>query len=90
MDSSIQLRKKIHDFIDQADDKMLQIFNAIISNENSDEKGLTKEHREILDKRLEEHQYNPESGKPWTEVVNELKKEYGLSADNQTKIATRY
>ena len=78
MDSSIQLRKKIHDFIDQADDKVLQIFNAIISNENSDEKGLTKEHREILDKRLEEHQYNPESGKPWTEVVNELKKEYGL------------
>ena len=78
MDSSIQLRKKIHDFIDQADDKMLQIFNAIISNENSDEKGLTKEHREILDKRLEEHQYNPESGKPWTEVVNERKKEYGL------------
>ena len=78
MDSSIQLRKKIHDFIDQADDKMLQIFNAIISNENSDEKDLTKEHREILDKRLEEHQYNPESGKPWTEVVNELKKEYGL------------
>ena len=78
MDSSIQLRKKIHDFIDQADDKMLQIINAIISNENSDEKGLTKEHREILDKRLEEHQYNPESGKPWTEVVNELKKEYGL------------
>ena len=78
MDSSIQLWKKIHDFIDQADDKMLQIFNAIISNENSDEKGLTKEHREILDKRLEEHQYNPESGKPWTEVVNELKKEYGL------------
>ena len=78
MDSSIQLRKKIHDFINQADDKMLQIFNAIISNENSDENGLTKEHREILDKRLEEHQYNPESGKPWTEVVNELKKEYGL------------
>ena len=78
MDSSIQLRKKIHDFIDQADDKMLQIFNAIISNENSDEKGLTKEHREILDKRLEEHQYNPESGKPWTDVVNELKTEYGL------------
>ena len=78
MDSSIQLRKKIHDFIDQADDKMLQIFNAIISNENSDEKGLTKEHRAILDKRLEEHQYNPESGKPCTEVVNELKKEYGL------------
>lgn len=78
MDSNIQLRKKIHDFIDQADDKMLQIFNAIISNENSDEKGLTKEHREILDKRLEEHQYNPESGKPWTDVVNELKKEYGL------------
>ena len=78
MDSSIQLRKKIHDFIDQADDKMLQIFNAIISNENSDENGLTKEQREILDKRLEEHQYNPESGKPWTDVVNELKKEYGL------------
>lgn len=78
MDSSIQLRKKIHDFIDQADDKMLQIFNAIISNESSDEKAFTKEHREILDKRLEEHQYNPESGKPWTDVVNELKKEYGL------------
>lgn len=78
MDSSIQLRKKIHDFIDQADDKMLQIFNTIISNENTDEKGLTKEHRDILDKRLEEHQYNPESGKPWTDVVNELKKEYGL------------
>jgi hypothetical protein len=78
MDSSIQLRKKIHDFIDQADDKMLQIFNAIISNENADKKGLTKEHREILDKRLQEHLSSPESGKPWTDFVNELKKEYGL------------
>lgn len=78
MDSSIQLRKKIHDFIDQADERMLHILNSIISSENSDEKGLKKEHREILDKRLEEHQYNPESGKPWTDVVNELKKEYGL------------
>jgi len=78
MDASVKLRKKIHDFIDEADDRMLQIFNAIISKENSEEKGLTKEHQEILDKRLQEHLSCPESGKPWTDFVNELKKEYGL------------
>ena len=77
MDNTIDLRKRIHNFIDHADERILKIINAIITSEESEEE-LSKEQKIILDERLEDHRKNPSSGKVWKEVKNELKNEYGI------------
>lgn len=78
MDSTIEIRKKIHEFIDHADERILRIFNAIISTEEIEENGLSADHKAILEERLEEHKNNPTTGKSWGEIKQELKKEYRI------------
>lgn len=78
MDASLDIRKKIHDFIDHADERILRIFNAIIISEQVDEFDLSDERKAILDKRLNDHLENPNSGKSWSDVKRQLKKEYGV------------
>ncbi|MDQ0476367.1 MULTISPECIES: addiction module protein [Chryseobacterium] len=78
MDTTIDIRKKIHEFIDHADERILRIFHAIITMEEVEEHVLSAEYKEILDERLKEHHENPTSGKPWEKVKQELKKEYGI------------
>ncbi|WP_346986439.1 addiction module protein [Chryseobacterium sp. POE27] len=76
MESTVDIRKRIHEFIDHADERILRIINAIIMTEENDE--LPSHHTEILDQRLAKHQENPNSGKPWNDVKNSLKEKYGL------------
>lgn len=78
MDTTTDLKKRIHEFIDQADERILRIINAIITTEETGEEGLSAEHKAILDERLKEHRENPTAGKSWKEVKQELKKEYGI------------
>ena len=59
-------------------ERILKIFNAIITTEETEEEALTAEHKAILDERLDEHLKNPKAGKSWREVKQELKKEYGI------------
>ncbi|WP_454060736.1 addiction module protein [Elizabethkingia ursingii] len=77
MDNTIDLKKRIHEFIDRADERILKIINAIITSEET-EGELSIEHKAILDERLEEHEKNPNSGKSWKDVRLECKNEYGL------------
>ena len=77
MESTIDIKRKIHEFIDHADERILRIINAIITSEESEE-GLSPEHKAILDKRLREHKENPSTGKSWDNVKNSLKEKYGL------------
>ncbi|WBV54341.1 addiction module protein [Chryseobacterium gambrini] len=77
MESTVDIKKRIHDFIDHADERILRIINAIISTEENEE-ALSSKHQKILDQRLEEHQKNPNSGKSWSEVKNSLKEKHGL------------
>jgi|GEM_PF-443197 len=37
MESTVDIRKKIHDYIDDADERILRIFNAIIDAEEHDD-----------------------------------------------------
>ena len=78
MESTIDIRKKIHEFIDHADERILRIINAIITTEENAEYELSSEHKAILDQRIEQHKENPDSGKPWNDVKNSLKEKYGL------------
>ena len=78
MDSILDIKKRNHEFIDHADERILRIINAIITTVEIEEEGLTAEHKEILDQRLEEHRKYPTSGKSWIEVKQSLKKQYGI------------
>lgn len=78
MENTIDIRKKIHDFIDHADERILRIFNAIINTEEDGREELSKEFKAILDKRLQDHKENPTSGKSWADVRNSLKEKHGL------------
>lgn len=78
MENTIDIRKKIHDFIDHADERILRIFNAIINTEEDSKEELSKEFKAILDKRMQDHKENPTSGKSWADVRNSLKEKHGL------------
>lgn len=78
METNLAIRKRIHDFIDHADERVLRIINAIITTEEAEKEGLNAENIEILDERLKEHREYPTAGKSWKEVEQELKKEYGI------------
>ena len=72
---TVHLKERIKNYIEQADERMLKIINAIIE---ADENESLNSHGEILEERLKYHQENPEEGKAWKEVQDSLKEKYGL------------
>ncbi len=72
METTINLKKRIHEFIVEADERILRIFNGIIEAEKKEELELSDEHKEILHQRLQKHKENPDSGKSWSEVKKSL------------------
>ncbi|WP_294287099.1 addiction module family protein [uncultured Chryseobacterium sp.] len=77
MENTVDIRKKIHEFINYADERILRIMNAIISTEQEEEI-IGTEPKKILDQRLKDHADNRNSGKLWNEVKNNLQEKYGL------------
>ena len=78
METTLVIRNRIHDFIDHADERILNILNAIILADEAEVCELSLENKRILDERLENHKQNPNSGKHWKELKQELKLNYGL------------
>ena len=74
MDTIIDIRKRIHAFVDQADEKMLRIFNELISAKSSeDESSIPKSFYEELDKRRERHLKGESKSYTWEEVKNKAR-----------------
>lgn len=74
MDSSIQLRKKIHDFIDQADEEMLQVINTIISSKQASETVIPESFYKELDEDREKHLIAETHSHTWEDVKERLSK----------------
>ena len=72
---TVYLKDRIKKYVEQADERMLKIINAIIE---ADENEASGSHEEILEERIKYHQDNPKAGKTWNEVQDSLKKKYGL------------
>ena len=72
---TVRLKERIKNYIEEADERMLKIINAIIE---ADENELKNSDKEILEERLRYHQQNPEEGRTWDEVQDSLKEKYGL------------
>lgn len=51
--TTIDLKKRIHEFIDRADERILKIINAIITTEEEAEPSVPESFYEELDKRKE-------------------------------------
>lgn len=70
-----EIKNRIRDYIEHADDRILRIINAIIDTEENE---LSQAHKDILHERLKYHKENPEDGKSWEEVKSLLTKKYGV------------
>lgn len=77
MGTTVDLKDKIRNYIENADERILKIINAIIEAE-TEEQELSQAHKDLLDERLKYHKENPSDGKTWEEVKSSLKTEYGL------------
>lgn len=70
MDSTIDIKKRIHDFIDHADERILKIFNAIISSEEEIKTDVPEYFYEEVDKRRERHLKGESKSYNWEDVKN--------------------
>jgi len=72
-----ELRNKIMQFVQRADEKYLKQLEAFISLQEN-ESALSPEHKRILEERLVQHEVAPHTGKSWDELKAELSAKYGV------------
>ncbi|MFC0428554.1 addiction module protein [Chryseobacterium scophthalmum] len=82
MESTLEIRKRIHEFIDIADERILRIINGII---DAEEEVISESNPTVpewfydeLDKRREKHLKGETKSFSWEEVKERLMKNYGL------------
>ncbi|WP_294285942.1 addiction module protein [uncultured Chryseobacterium sp.] len=75
MESTLEIRKRIHEFIDTADDRILRIFNGIIDAEEQeeDQPSVPEWFYEELDKRKEKYISGESKSFTWEEVKAKAK-----------------
>ncbi|SMD35031.1 hypothetical protein SAMN04488029_2301 [Reichenbachiella faecimaris] len=67
--SNTELRDEIHKYVDQADDRVLQmIYGLFQADLTEDHFEFSDEHKKILDERLKNH----ESGSSWEETKSRI------------------
>jgi putative addiction module component (TIGR02574 family) len=69
-----QLREELHEFINKADERLLNLLYAMVQADmKEDDYELSAAHKDILDERLAAHESNPKSGSSWEEVKSRIK-----------------
>ncbi len=67
--STADIREEIHQYIDRADDRVIQLIYGMVKADLTEEDyELSEAHKEILDQRLAEHKSNPTSGSSWQKI----------------------
>ena len=58
--NATQLREELHQFIDQADERILNlIYGMMKADQNPEDLSSTHAHEKMLDERLKAHRQNP-------------------------------
>lgn len=71
--STIELRNNIHRFVDEADERILRIINAIIETEKKEEQPTVPHwFYDELDKRRERHLKGESKSSTWEEVKERI------------------
>jgi hypothetical protein len=73
---TLELKNRIKNYLEHADERILKILNAIIETESKENISTTE--KEILDQRLKLHNDAPDSGISWDELEQKLLKKYGV------------
>ncbi len=68
-----KLRAELHGLIDQADERLLNMVYELIQEDLSVDDELTNDQKELLDKRLNEHHSQEDSGSNWDDVKARIK-----------------
>lgn len=72
--STIEIKEHLHEYIDQADERMLKLLYAMAQADLEErEFQLTDTHIKILDERIASHKTDPEAGSSWEEVKSRIK-----------------
>ena len=66
--SASQIRKELHNFIDQADERILKLLYGMMTADQNEDPELSEAIKQILDDRLAAHRANPTEGATWSEV----------------------
>lgn len=68
-----QIREELHQYIDKADERILNMIYAMVKADTGQEDYLlTDEHKQLLDERLAAHKASPQEGSTWSEVKNRV------------------
>ncbi|PQA94276.1 hypothetical protein SAMN05421796_11156 [Chryseobacterium piscicola] len=80
MESTLELRKRIHDFNDIADERILRIINGIINVEEQEDNypAIPDWYYEKLEIEREKHLKGETPSYTWEEVKQKLMKDYDL------------
>lgn len=74
MDSTVDIRKKIHDFIDIADERILRIFKGIIDAEEEENNySVPDSHYDVINERREKYIKGESKSYTWEEVQEKAK-----------------
>lgn len=80
MESTLEIRKRIHEFIDIADERILRIINGIIDVEEQEDNypAVPDWYYEKLEIEREKHLKGKTESYSWEEVKQRLMKDYDL------------
>lgn len=80
MESTLEIRQRIHDFIDIADERILRIINGIIDVEEQEDNypAVPDWYYEKLEVEREKHLKGETPSYTWEEVKQRLMKDYDL------------
>ncbi|SMP01848.1 addiction module protein [Chryseobacterium profundimaris] len=75
MDSTLEIRKRIHDFIDIADERILRIINSIIDAEEQEDNypAVPDWHYDVVNERREKYISGESKSYTWEEVKEKAK-----------------
>lgn len=71
--STTQIREELHEFIDKADARLLNVIYAMVQADMTEsDYELSEAHKTTLDQRIAAHESNPSDGRSWAEVKAEI------------------
>ncbi len=73
--SITQIREELHEFIDKADTRLLNVIYAMIQADMTEaDYQLSDAHKAILDQRIAAHELNPSEGRSWEDLKSDIKR----------------
>lgn len=73
MMDATRVRQKIHEYVDNADERFLTLVNGMIEADLSQDYELSEEQQQELDKRLEKYEAGKMNFSSWDTVKNRIR-----------------